>query len=489
VPVLPDPVTPPLHSGHTRVSPPTTTRVPRGTLRIPTFVLLTALQTALFTPLFTVAVAWVTQQPLETSVGFLLRIGTIGVLTAALSAVITGWMASTIVDDRISDVVTAIRALGKGEPRAVLPETRGDAVGRVARAINTAGASLEARLGDLARDRARLEAVLSDMVEGVIVVNEQGQVQIANEAARQLLRLDASPIGRRYVELIRHPDIALQITQALQGERPGGLELAFGRDAGQTFIARCSPAITPGSRGAVLVLHDITDLRRADRIRRDFVANVSHELRTPLTAIRGYVEALLDGPSHDGETTRFLEIIARHSTRMERLVKDLLRLARLDAGQEPLELADVSVEGLFAGVTGDLQTLTDARHQQVTHGVTPPTLTMRCDPAKLHDVLRNLVENASAYTPEGSRIELGAMADDRRVRLTVADTGSGIPDAELPRIFERFYRVDKARARDSGGTGLGLSIVRHLVELHGGQVSAQNRAEGGAIFTITLPRT
>jgi two-component system, OmpR family, phosphate regulon sensor histidine kinase PhoR len=458
-------------------------------VRVPTFVLLTALQTALFTPLFTLGVAWVTQEPLETSAGFLLRVGLVGVATAAVSAVITGWMAATVVDDRVGDAVSAIRALGTGESRLPLPEPRGDALGRVARAINAAGARLDERLGDLTRDRARLEAVLSGMVEGVIVVNEQGQVQIANEAARQLLRLDASPIGRRYVELIRHPDIAMQITQALQGERPGGLELAIGGDPARTFIARCSPAITPGSRGAVLVLHDITDLRRADRIRRDFVANVSHELRTPLTAIRGYVEALLDGPSHEPETTRFLEIIARHSARMERLVKDLLRLARLDAGQEPLEVAEVSVDGLLHSIAADLQPLTDARAQSVSVAVTPPTLTLRCDPAKMHDVLRNLVENASAYTPEGSRIELAASADASHLRLTVADTGNGIPDAEIPRIFERFYRVDKARARESGGTGLGLSIVRHLVELHGGSVSASNRGEGGAIFMVTLPRS
>ncbi len=469
------------------MAPSATGREPRGPLRVPTFVLLTALQTALFTPVFTLGVAWVTQQPLETSPGFLLRVGLVGVVTAAVSAVITGWMASTVVDDRIGEVVSAIRALGTGEPWPRLPEPRGDALGRVARAVNIAGAALDVRLGDLSRDRARLEAVLSGMVEGVIVVNEQGQVQIANDAARQLLRLDASPIGRRYVELIRHPDIASQITQALQGSRPGGLELAIGRDPGQTFIARCSPAISPGSRGAVLVLHDITDLRRADRIRRDFVANVSHELRTPLTAIRGYVEALLDGPDHEPGTTRFLEIIARHSARMERLVKDLLRLARLDAGQEPLELAEVSVEGLFGSVAADLQPLIEGRRQSVRIDVTPPTLTVRGDPAKLHDVLRNLIENASAYTPEGSRIELTATADASQVRLSVADTGHGIPDAELPRIFERFYRVDKARSRDSGGTGLGLSIVRHLVELHGGQASAANRPDGGAIFTIVLP--
>ncbi len=461
----------------------------RGPLRIPTFIILTALQTALFTPVFLLGVAWVTGAPLDLSAVFLLRVGLVALVAAAVSSVIAGWMASTVVDDRIGDVVTAVRALGTGEARAALPETRGDALGRVARAVNAAGNALDVRLGDLTRDRARLEAVLSGMVEGVIVVNEQGQVQIANEAARRLLRLDASPIGRRYVELIRHPDIALQITQALQGQRPGGLELAMGREPGQTFIARCSPAITPGSRGAVLVLHDITDLRRADQIRRDFVANVSHELRTPLTAIRGYVEALLDDAAHGTETRRFLDIIARHSARMEQLVKDLLRLARLDAGQETLELGEVSVEGLFNSVAGDLQPMTDARHQEVAIAVTPQTLAIRCDSAKMHDVLRNLVENASAYTPEHSRIELGARADATHVRLTVSDTGHGIPDAQLPRIFERFYRVDKARSRDSGGTGLGLSIVRNLVELHGGSVSATNGPEGGAVFTITLPRT
>jgi two-component system phosphate regulon sensor histidine kinase PhoR len=238
----------------------------------------------------------------------------------------------------------------------------------------------------------------------------------------------------------------------------------------------------------VLVLHDITDLRKADRIRRDFVANVSHELRTPLTAIRGYVEALMDDPTDSAERHKFLEIIARHSARMERLVKDLLRLARLDAGQEPLELADVSIDTLFSGAVADVSPGIEQRHQHVTITVDPAVPVVRCDPAKLHDVLRNLIENASAYTPEGSEIMLGATGDAAVVRLTVADSGHGIPEAELSRVFERFYRVDKARSRESGGTGLGLSIVRHLVELHGGTVSVANRPEGGAQFTISLPR-
>jgi two-component system, OmpR family, phosphate regulon sensor histidine kinase PhoR len=457
-------------------------------VRIPTFALLTAFHTAIFTPLLIGAVVWVDPVGFSATPGVLGRIAVVSLLAALASSVVTGWLASTVVDEHVGDLVTAVKGLAATDARPRLPETRGDALGRIARAVNSASAALEVRLLELTRDRARLEAVLGGMVEGVLVVDEQGQVQLANDAARRLLRLETSPIGRLYVELIRHPDIATQIGHALAGETPAGLEVAFGRDPGQTFVARCSPAITPTSRGAVLVLHDITDLRRADRIRRDFVANVSHELRTPLTAIRGYVEALMDESGHSADTQKFLDIIARHSARMERLVNDLLRLARLDAGQEPLELAQVSVEGLFSGVVADLQPGIDQRRQTVEMRIAPSAGTVHCDPAKMHDVLRNLVENASAYTPEGSRILLEAEGDDTQVRLIVADTGQGLPEADLARVFERFYRVDKARSRDSGGTGLGLAIVRHLVELHGGTARAANRPEGGAVFTIAIPR-
>ena len=247
-------------------------------------------------------------------------------------------------------------------------------------------------------------------------------MQLVNDAARTMLRLDDKAIGRRYVELIRHPDIAGQLTRALAGEAPGGVELSLGRDLSQTLIARAAPVVASGSTGAVLVLHDISDLRRADRIRRDFVANVSHELRTPLTAIRGYVEALLDAPPRPEETRRFLEIIARHSSRMERLVKDLLRLARLDAGQEALETAPCSVEAVFAGVIGDLTPVIEGRDQEVDVRVAPDAATVSGDPAKLHDVLRNLVENASNYSPEGSKIELSS--GERQSAAGTAAAGS-----------------------------------------------------------------
>ncbi len=362
-------------------------------------------------------------------------------------------------------------------------------VAALGRALDEAFRVAGVERADLQRDRARLTAILSGMVEGVLVVNALGQVDLVNEAARHLLRLPPSALGRRYVELIRHPDIASQITRALDGEMPGGVELSLNTDPGQVFVARAAPVEAGEDRGAVLVLHDITDLRRADRIRRDFVANVSHELRTPLTAIRGYVEALLEAPPEPEDTERFLEVVARHAQRMETLVKDLLRLARLDAGQEAVERVACSIEQVWSGVVGELGPTLEARRQRVHLDIAPEAATVAGDPAKLHDIFRNLVENASNYSPEGSAITLEARGGEGgAVQLRVLDEGPGIPVADLQRIFERFYRVDKARSRETGGTGLGLSIVKHLVELHGGDVVAANRGVRGAAFTIRLPR-
>ncbi len=237
-----------------------------------------------------------------------------------------------------------------------------------------------------------------------------------------------------------------------------------------------------------MVLHDISDLRRADRVRRDFVANVSHELRTPLTAIRGYVEALLDDPPSPEDSRRFLEIIARHTSRMERLVKDLLRLARLDAGQETPDLTECDLSSVLQGVVNELTGPIELRQSHVDLVIAPDARTLVSDPAKLHDVLRNLVENAVNYSPEGGVIVVEAAREARAVVLRVLDNGPGIPPADLARVFERFYRVDKSRSRAPGGTGIGLAIVKHLVELLGGTVTAGARPEGGAVFTVRLPQ-
>src|SRR5262249_51542735 len=203
---------------------------------------------------------------------------------------------------------------------------------------------LGSRLADLARDRGRMASILAGMIEGVIVVDAQGRVQLVNEAAREMLKLSEPAIGRHYVESIRHPAIAGLVDAALDGQQPASGRLPPPRDALRPLTARAAPPATGAAHGVVLVLHDITELRRADQIRRDFVANVSHELRTPLTAIRGYVEALQEGGIDPTETRQFLDIILRHTLRMEHLVKDLLRLARLDAGQESIDRVPCDVK-------------------------------------------------------------------------------------------------------------------------------------------------
>jgi two-component system phosphate regulon sensor histidine kinase PhoR len=265
-----------------------------------------------------------------------------------------------------------------------------------------------------------------------------------------------------------------------------GRELSLPRDPERRFVARAAPVAATGGGGAVLVLHDITDLRRADQVRRDFVANVSHELRTPLTAIRGYVEALLDEPPGSDRARGFLDVIARHSARMERLVSDLLRLARLDARQEPIERTRCDIEATTSAVCADLGQAIAAKRQHVEIAVAPDARDVWADAGKLHDVLRNLIENAVNYAPDDAAIRIASTRAHGHVVITVADSGTGIPPSDLTRVFERFYRVDKSRAHP-GGTGLGLAIVKHLVELQGGTVSAGNGHEGGAVFTVTFP--
>jgi two-component system phosphate regulon sensor histidine kinase PhoR len=325
------------------------------------------------------------------------------------------------------------------------------------------------------------------MVEGVVLVNRAGRLVLTNPAVRSMLRLPEPAEGRHYLEVVRHPDIAAQLAGALAGAATAPVEVQLDRDPRRIFMAHVVPVSPERGGGAVLVLHNITALRHADQVRRDFVANVSHELRTPLTAIRGAVEALLDAPPTPDESRRFLTIISRHGLRMERLVRDLLRLARLDAGQESIARADCRLEPLAAGVLRDMQEQLDQRRQAVRATFPPEAAVVAGDPAKLHDVLRNLMENASNYSPEGATIEVSSSRSGSMIDLLVADRGPGIPDADLDRVFERFYRVDRSRARDPGGTGLGLSIVRHLVALHGGTVSAANRDGGGAVFTVRLP--
>ena len=412
---------------------------------------------------------------------------------AFLAGLLTGGVAlwiyrSSIIGrdrERVAAIVSVAKRYMLGDLSRPMPDYGDDDLGSVARAMDQAIQELGRRVDHLERDRARMEAILASMIEGVLVVNDQGRLQLVNDAARRILKLEKESIDRSYVEAIRHPGIVDHLGRALAGDETEGLELSVTRDTTRTLVARVTPVVAAG-RGAILVMHDITELRRADHVRRDFVANVSHELRTPLTAIKGYAEALLDDADDVEAREKFLDIIHRHATRMERLVKDLLRLARLEAGQEVVELLPCDVRGLLQGIANDFEATAAQKQLTIDVQVEPAAVTLVTDAAKLHDIARNLIENAVNYTPEGGAIEVKAWRGNGLVQLTVADTGHGIAPDDLPRIFERFYRVDKSRT-GPGGTGLGLTIVKHLAQVLGGEVTASNQPGGGALFTVTLP--
>ena len=409
----------------------------------------------------------------------------LGVGGSLVAAFVLSSVLAAPFEQRVAAILAVAKRYAVGDLRRPLPDYGDDELGEVARAMDAAVQELGRRIDDLSRDRTRMVAILSSMVEGVLVVDDHGRLQHVNDAARRMLNIHHDAVQHSYLEAIRHPGIVDQLTRVLGGEQAEGLELSVTRDTTRTMVSRVAPVIAAG-RGAVLVLHDITDLRRADQIRRDFVANVSHELRTPLTAITGYTEALMDEASPDDANRRFLEIIHRHAARMERLVNDLLRLARLDAGQEVAEHARCDVRALVESVARDFEPAATIKGQELRSNITAAACTLVVDPAKLHDILRNLVENAINYATQKGVIEIDADVVDGKFILSVKDTGPGIPAEDVTRIFERFYRVDKSRTRP-GGTGLGLSIVKNLTHVVGGEVTAKNRDGGGAEFTLSLP--
>lgn len=415
------------------------------------------------------------------------RLALAGLGAGILVALIATGITSVLLNRRLRVIADTAKRYMTGDFSRPARDHGRDELGTVANVLDTTVRELGSRLGEMERERAHTDAILHGMVEGVLLVNNEGRLVLTNPAVRAMLHLPAPADGVHYLEVVRQPAVAAVMAAVLAHKPAAPVEIELDRDPKRRVMANVVPVARERGGGAVLVLHDITDLRHADQVRRDFVANVSHELRTPLTAIRGYVEALLDAPADPEQARQFLEVISRHALRMERLVRDLLRLARLDAGQETIDRVSCSVGGLIDAVVIDLDSLLATRHQHVNRRVEDTATIVPGDPAKLQDVLRNLLENASNYSPEGSTIDVHARRVGDEIEVTIADRGPGIPEPDVTRIFERFYRADRSRSRDPGGTGLGLSIVRHLVGLHGGTIKAGNRDDGGAVFTMRLP--
>ena len=349
-----------------------------------------------------------------------------------------------------------------------------------------------AAIDEISAERARLQAVLSSMVEGVLVLDRQGRILLMNDALRRMLPgAEPSTIGRPVIEAFRHHPLNEFVRVVMEGGQGRRQEVVLLTPAERTFLIQASVAnqAGEGSVAAIFVFHDMTELKRLERVRKDFVANVSHELKTPLTSIKGYVEALLDGAKNDpGRCAQFLEIIQKHTENLNAILSDLLQLSTIESGVYRWRRDPVDVAELLERAARVLRPAAERRRQTLTVGPCTAPLRVWGDRDRLTDALVNLLDNAVKYTPEGGAIALEARAADDAVQIAVADTGIGIPPKELSRIFERFYRVDRARSRELGGTGLGLSIVKHIVEAHGGRISVESELSKGTRFTIMLPK-
>jgi len=369
--------------------------------------------------------------------------------------------------------------------------TRNDAIGQLGNQLDRMAQALGEKFDRLTKTLAESEALLGGMEEGVLILDLNGKIKKINGAMEVILaHAFPSDAGKHYLEVFRDPELNELIQSTLADKKGQRGSLSPLGQPGKTFQVQSSLVQYPGNggEGVIVVFHDITDLKRLERVRQDFVANVSHELRTPLTAIKGFVEALQDGglqnPSQAGQ---FLQVIERHVERMDKIVSDLLLLSEIESPDRSLKKEPLFFPGLISSAVDALHPLAEGKKQSLLVKINGELPSIPGDSQKIHQILVNLLHNAISYTPEGGSIILEAGAAPEGAEISVSDDGIGIPPEDVPRIFERFYRVDKARSRDQGGTGLGLSIVRHIVEAHGGHVRVESKPGKGSRFTFFLP--
>ncbi len=391
--------------------------------------------------------------------------------------------------DRIERLREFSRRVAEGDFRPLPSDGRGDTLEALGSSLNQTAERLDRTIRTLTEERNLSSAILGSMVEGVAVVNGAERLVFANPGFAEILGLDVPPVsGSSLLEIVRQRELIDAVRLVLSGQPRVESEIVTGTLRQHFFAATVASVRAGETSGAVIVLHDITALRKLERIRRDFVANVSHEFRTPLTAIQGFSETLIAGAINDpNNRDRFLAIILDHSRRLARLTEDLLRLSEMDAERLELEIRRVSVPQLVESCYETAQRRAVEKGLLLSLQLSSPLPDVAGDTRRLQEVLQNLLDNAIQYTLPTGKIILSAEAKNDEVILTVADTGIGIPQSDQPRIFERFYRVDAARSREAGGTGLGLSIAKHLIEAHGGRIWVDSEVGVGSQFHFSVP--
>ncbi|HEV8620561.1 MAG TPA: ATP-binding protein [Nitrospiraceae bacterium] len=408
------------------------------------------------------------------------------------------WLAHSITKP-LSDIAIAARQLAKGDYVARIRTGSRDEVGLLADTLNHMTDQLRTKIDELSEDRSQLMAMLTSMVEGVMILDRRGRVLQINPALERMFdvtRMEAR--GQPFSDVFRHPQLDSLVSTVLTKRKNEEDEILLHPSGRRLHIeASVTESDRENEACAVLVFHDMTELRRLEIIRKDFVANVSHELRTPLTSIKGYIEALLDGAKDDPETsTKFLDIILKQSDRLNLILEDLLQLSMIESGQVQFKREPLHIQSVIERTLAMIKPLADKKGHRLVSFVEDNLPAVLSDEDRLIQVLSNLLDNAVKYTPGKGTITIAARpvldgaeqpAMATAVELSVTDTGIGIPEWDRPRVFERFYRVDKARSRELGGTGLGLAIVRHIVEGLGGRVWVEGNAPIGSRFVVRLP--
>jgi two-component system phosphate regulon sensor histidine kinase PhoR len=407
---------------------------------------------------------------------------------AVLLSLALSYLVSRVTSRTLNDLAAGATRFGSGDFSIRLPVRSRDELGELARVMNEMAGRLGGEIERLAAERNRLDAILRGMGEGVLVTDAAGAVTLVNPAFRALFELVGDLGNRPLAEVCRHPALLETFRRVQENRSEQVAEIVLPRSAEVTLLTHWVPLSEAGApAGVVAVFHDISDIKRLERVRRDFVANVSHELRTPVTVIRGYAETLAGGAADPEIVSRFATIIQTHATRLTNLVSDLLTLSELEVKGTALNLVSVELTDVVGHCCQLLRP--QAEDRQITIDTTSvSSLAVLADRQRLEQVLVNLLDNAVKYTPAGGQVTVQATVDDNQVTISVRDTGPGIPLQEQTRIFERFYRVDAGRSRDQGGTGLGLAIVKHIVQLHGGTISVESIPGQGACFTFTLRR-